>query len=155
MRQTTYPKGNLQKRDWLIVDVKDCILGRMASAIAKALNGKSSAFYTPYANNGFGVIAINAKHIKVTGNKLSERFYWHTGYAGGIKSRTIKERLESKDPTHVLYKAVERMLPRGPLGRAKMKNFRIFSESEHIHNGLCPKVWDLASENSKNKRESV
>lgn len=153
MRQTTYPKGKLEQRKWLIVDVKGCVLGRVAAQIAHVINGKSNVMYTPYANNGFGVIVLNAKHIKVTGNKLSKPFYWHTGFAGGIKQRTIKERLNSHDPTHVLYKAVERMLPRGPLGRLKMKNLRIFAESEHCHQGLTPVVWNLAEENSKNKRE--
>lgn len=153
MRQTTYPKGALEKRKWLLVDVKDCILGRVASQIAHVINGKSSVMYTPYANNGFGVIVLNAKHIKVTGDKLHKPFFWHTGFPGGIKQRTIKERLLSKDPTHVLFKAVERMVPRGPLGRLKMKNLRIFAEDQHIHQSLQPEIWDLANANEKNKRE--
>lgn len=155
MRQTTYPKGKPTSRKWFIVDVRDCILGRVAAQIAHVINGKSNVMYTPYANNGFGVIVLNAKHIKVTGDKLNKPYYWHTGFAGGIKRRTIKERLLSKDPTHVLYKAVERMIPRGPLGRLKMKNLRIFADSEHCHHGLQPVAWNLALENDKNKRERV
>ncbi|WP_342261800.1 50S ribosomal protein L13 [Alphaproteobacteria bacterium endosymbiont of Tiliacea citrago] len=153
MRQTTYPKGSLDKRKWLIVDVKDCILGRVASKIAHVINGKSNVLYTPYANNGFGVIVLNAKYIKVTGDKLAKPFYWHTGFAGGLKQRTIKERLMSKDPTHVVYKAVERMIPRGPLGRAKMKNLRVFADDQHCYQSLKPEVWNLDEENTKNKRE--
>lgn len=155
MRQTTYPKGSLSQRKWFLVDVKNCILGRVASQIANVINGKTSVLYTPYANNAPGVIVLNAKHIKVTGKKLQKPFYWHTGYAGGIKQRTIKERLESKDPTHVLYKAVERMLPKGPLGRLKMKNLRIFSDDQHMHHNLKPVLWDLGQKNLKNKRDSV
>lgn len=155
MRQTTYPKGDLEKRKWLIVDVKDCILGRVAAQIARVINGKSNVLYTPYANNGCGVIVLNAKHIKVTGKKLKKAFYWHTGFPGGIKQRTIKERLESKDPSIVLYKAVQRMVPRNPLGRLKMKNLRVFAENQHIHQGLQPIIWNLSDQNTKNKREKI
>lgn len=151
-RQTTFPKGNVAKRKWYIVDVKDCVLGRVASRIAAVLIGKEkNDLYTTYANNASGVIVINAAHIKVTGDKLEERFFWHTGFAGGIKSRTMKERLNSKDPGQVIFKAVERMVPRNALGRAKMKNLRVFAEAEHVHQGLNPIVWDLASEHSMNK----
>lgn len=153
MRQTTYPKV-LDKREWFIVDVKDCILGRVASRIASILNGKNSVLYTPFANNAPGVIVLNAKHIKVTGRKLDKPFFWHTGYPGGIKKRTIKERLQSSDPTQVLYKAVERMVSRNPLGRLKMKNLRVFADDQHEYQSLQPKVWNLASENEKNIRTS-
>lgn len=149
MRQTTYPKV-LSKREWFIVDVKDCILGRVASRIAAFLNGKNNLMYTPYANNSCGVIVINAKHVKVTGKKLSKPFYWHTGYPGGIKQRTIKERLESKDPSQVIYKAIERMITRNPLGRLKMKNLRVFADENHDYASLQPVVWNLSGENRKN-----
>lgn len=153
MRQTTYPKGVINGRKWFIVDVKDCILGRVAAQIAKMINGKGDVMYSPFLNNGPGVIVINAKYIKLTGNKLNKNFFWHTGFAGGIKKITIKERLNSKNPCIVLSKAVERMLPKGPLGRLKIKNLRIFSDDSHIHQSINPVIWDLAGQNSKNKRE--
>jgi len=157
MRQTTFPKGaetgkNFQRK-WYIVDAKDAVLGRIASKIASRLLGKDDVNFTTYANNGPGVVVINARHIKVTGKKFEDKiFYWHTGYAGGIKQRTIRERLESKDPTHVLMKAVQRMLGKGPLGRLQMKNLRIYADGEHTQMGQKPEVWDLKSEHEMNVR---
>ena len=155
MRQTTFPKGKAngmagQERKWYLVDAKDAILGRIASRIAIKLLGKDEPGYTSYANNGSGVIVINARHIKVTGNKMEKPFYWHTGYAGGIKQRTIEERLESKDPSQVLMKAVQRMLGKGPLGRAQLKNLRIYPDADHANKGQKPEVWDLKSEHRMN-----
>ena len=152
MRQTTYPKGEIKNRKWHLVDIKDCVLGRVASRVASILNGKNNVNYTTYSNNADGVIVINAKHIALSGDKLQKPFYWHTGFPGGIKQRTIEERLNSHDPCHVFRKAVERMLPRGPLGRAKMKNLRIYADESHAHHGLQPLVWDLKSEHVMNQR---
>lgn len=152
MRQTTFPKGTSEPKKWYLVDVKDAVLGRIASRIASKLLGKENPSYTTYANDGDGVIVINAKYIQVTGNKLEEPFYWHTGHPGGIKSRTIKQRLESEFPERVLMKAVERMLGRGPLGRAQLRNLRIYAEAEHPHAGQNPEIWNLAEEHKKNKK---
>jgi large subunit ribosomal protein L13 len=151
MRQTTYPKGNTVKRTWYVVDAQDCVLGRIASRVAAVLLGKEkNELYTPYANNASGVIIINAEKIQLTTDaKLQHPFFWHTGYPG-IKQRTIKERLNSKDPGHVLYKAIERMIPRNPRGRALMRNLRVCVGAEHSHSGLQPIVWNLRDENRKN-----
>lgn len=160
MRQTTFPKGknNCQMngveqiaRKWYLVDAKDATLGRLASRIATKLMGKDKATFTSYANDGDGVVVINARHIKVSGNKLEKPFYWHTGYAGGIKSRTIAERLES-DPCHVIMKAVQRMLGKGPLGRAQLKNLRVYADAEHANSGQKPIAWDVKSEHKMNTR---
>ncbi len=158
MRQTTFPKGDdikkaVSERTWYLVDAKDATLGRIASRIAQRLLGKDKPTFTTYSNCGSGVIVINARHIKVSGNKLEKPFYWHTGYAGGIKKRTVKERLESHDPGHVLTKAVERMITRSPLGRARMKNLRVYSDADHSNMGQKPIVWDLKSEHKMNTRE--
>lgn len=158
MRQTTFPKGSdnieaTRNRKWYLVDVKDAVLGRVASRIALKLLGKDEPKFTTYANHGSGVVVINARHIKVTGNKLEKPFYWHTGYAGGIKQRTIKERLESHDPGQVLMKAVERMLGKGPLGRARLKNLRVYADEMHANSGQKPEVWDLKSEHKMNTRD--
>lgn len=155
MRQTTFPKGDsgiAKQRKWYLVDAKDAVLGRLASRIALRLLGKDDPMFTTYANHGSGVVVINAKHIKVTGDKLNKKFYWHTGYAGGIKSRTIEERLNSHDPTHVIVKAVERMLGKGPLGRAQLKNLKVYAEEAHVNHGQKPEVWDLKSEHKMNIR---
>ena len=158
MRQTTFPKGNdikqaMSARTWYLVDAKDATLGRIASRIAMKLLGKDEPTFATYTNTGSGVIVINARHIKVSGKKLDKPFYWHTGYAGGIKSRTIQERLESHDPGQVLMKAVERMITRSPLGRARMKNLRIYPDGEHANIGQKPVAWDLKSEHKMNTRE--
>lgn len=156
MRQTTFPKGSISdfnaQRKWYLVDAKDATLGRVASRIALKLLGKDDAMFTTYSNTGSGVIVINARHIKVSGNKLEKPFYWHTGYAGGIKQRTIKERLESKDPACVLMKAVQRMLGKGPLGRAQLRNLRVYPDETHVNAGQKPEVWDLRSEHKMNVR---
>jgi large subunit ribosomal protein L13 len=153
MRQTTFPKGtNNEPKKWYLVDAKDAVLGRVASRIAMKLLGKDDPNFTTYLNDGSGVIVINARHIKVTGNKLEKPFYWHTGYAGGIKERTIAQRLESKDPGQVLMTAVKRMLGKGPLGRSQLKNLRIFADDSHTHMGQKPEVWDLKSEHKMNVR---
>ena len=153
MRQTSYPAGKTTVRKWYIVDVQDCILGRVSSRIASVLLGKEKCdLYVPYGNNASGVVVVNASKIKLTSEKkLDKPFYWHTGYPGGIKSRTMKERLTSKNPEQVLYKAVERMIPRNALGRAIMKNLRVFEGKDHIHGNLKPILWDLKSENEKNQ----
>lgn len=155
MRQTTFPKGESNSgnaRVWYLVDAKGATLGRLASRIAFKLLGKDKVTYTKYNNHGDGVIVINARHIKVSGNKLEKPFYWHTGYAGGIKQRTIEERLNSHDPGCVMMKAVERMLGKGPLGRAQLKNLRVYADEEHKQMGQKPLVWDLKSEHKMNVR---
>lgn len=155
MRQTTFAQGEVSgNRKWYLVDVKDAVLGRVASRIAARLLGKDSVDFSTYANNGPGVVVINARHIKVTGKKMDKPFFWHTGHAGGIKQRTIAQRLESKDPTVVLMKAVERMLGKGPLGRAQLKNLRIYADAEHSNSGQQPQVWNLKEMHEMNVRRS-
>jgi large subunit ribosomal protein L13 len=157
MRQTTFPKGKSinevgNSRVWYLVDAKDATLGRIASRIAFKLLGKDKPTYTQYSNDGDGVVVINARYIKVSGNKLEKPFYWHTGYAGGIKQRTIKERLESHDPGCVITTAVKRMLGKGPLGRAQLKNLRVYADGEHKQLGQKPLTWDIKAEHKMNVR---
>lgn len=151
MRQTTFSKGEVKERGWFLVDAKDGVLGRLASKIASRLMGKMSPRFSTYANDGDCVVVVNAQHVKVTGNKLEKPFYWHTGYPGGIKSRTIQERLESKFPERVFIKAVQRMLGKGPLGRAQLRNLKVYAGNDHPHAAQNPQIWDLKSENRKNK----
>ncbi len=153
MRQTTFQKGAIPEKKWYIIDAKDAVLGRIASRIAIKLLGKDNPNYLTYQNFGSAIVVINAKHVKVTGKKLDKPFFWHTGFAGGIKERTIAERLASKTPEKVLMKAVERMVGSGPLARERMKNLRIFAEEKHCHAGQNPEKWDLSSEHPMNKKE--
>lgn len=146
--------SEVQKK-WYLVDATDLILGRMSTVIAKILRGKHKASFTPHVDCGDNIIVINAEKIALTGNKLDDKvFYWHTGYPGGIKGRSMREILTGKHPERVVEKAVERMIPRGPLGRQVMGNLKVYTGSEHPHAAQNPTVLDVASMNQKNKRRS-
>ena len=141
------------KKQWLLIDATDLVVGRLASVIANRLRGKHKASFTPHVDCGDNVVVVNAEKVHFTGNKLKDKiFYWHTGYAGGIKERTMGQILSSKHPERVLIKAVERMVPRGPLGRQIMGNLKVYAGPSHPHDGQQPIVLDVASMNSKNKR---
>lgn len=141
------------KKQWVMLDADGVILGRLASAIAMILRGKTKAVYTPSVDCGDNVIVINAAKVKITGKKATDKnFYYHTGYPGGIKTRTRAQMLAGKFPERVIELAVQRMLPRGPLARKQMTNLRIYPGAEHPHAAQAPAVIDFASRNPKNKR---
>ena len=119
-------------RTWHLVDADGLVLGRLASIIAMRLRGKHKRGFTPHVDCGDFVVVVNAEKVHLTGNKLTDRkFYWHTGHPGGIKGETLGKRLEGRFPERVLIKAVERMITRGPLGRAQMKNLRVYAGPKH------------------------
>lgn len=139
------------KRDWIIVDAKGLVLGRLASIVANRLRGKHKPTYTPNVDCGDAVIVINADKIALTGKKRDQKkFYYHTGYPGGLKERSITQRLEGANPGHVVLKAVERMFTKGPLQRAQMKHLYIYAGAEHPHEAHKPVALDVAAMNSKN-----
>ncbi len=141
------------KKKWILIDAQDLILGRLASLVANRLRGKHKTSYTPHVDCGDNVIIINAEKVHLTGDKLDQKkFFWHTGYAGGIKERTIGQIIKGRHPERVIQKAVERMVPRGPLGRQIMSNLRVYAGSEHPHAAQNPEVLDVASMNRKNSR---
>ena len=141
------------EKKWVIVDAEGVTLGRLASVIALRLRGKHKPSFTPHVDCGDNVIVINAEKVRITGKKKDQDiFYWHTGYPGGIKQRTKGEILEGKHPERVVEKAVERMLPKGPLGRRIFKNMRVYAGTEHGHEAQKPEVLDVAAMNPKNKR---
>ena len=141
------------KKDWLLIDAENVVLGRLAVVIANRLRGKNKPQFTPHVDCGDNVIVVNAGKVKITGNKAeNELFYYHTGYAGGIKGRSIRQRLESKNPEAVLEKAVERMITRGPLQRRQMKHLHVYAGPTHPHDGQQPKPLDVGALNPKNKR---
>ncbi len=143
------------EKKWLIVDAKDVVLGRLASVVATRLRGKHKPTFTPHMDCGDNVIVINAKHVRLTGNKRNgDIFYWHTGYPGGIKGISKGKILDGKHPERVVEKAVERMIASGPLGRQIMSNLRVYPEAEHPHEAQNPEVLDVAGMNPKNKREA-
>ncbi|MSO74486.1 MAG: 50S ribosomal protein L13 [Alphaproteobacteria bacterium] len=142
-------------KKWVLIDAEDVVLGRLASIVANRLRGKHKPSFTPHMDCGDNVIVINAEKVKLTGRKLTDKlFFWHTGYAGGIKERTPKKTFESKHPERVIEKAVERMVPRGPLGRQQMSNLRVYPGPKHPHEGQAPETLDVGALNAKNKRSS-
>lgn len=140
-------------KNWVVVDAEDVVLGRLASIIALRLRGKHKTTFTPHMDDGDNVIVINADKVKLTGNKANgDIFYWHTGYPGGIKGRSKGEILAGRFPERVVEKAVERMIPRTPLGRQQMRNLKVYAGAEHPHEAQQPQVLDVAGMNPKNKR---
>ena len=141
------------EKKWIVIDADGVVLGRLASRIANILRGKHKPTYTPHMDCGDNVIVINAEKVRLTGRKLADKqYYWHTGYPGGIKSRTAGQIIGGNHPERVILKAVERMVPRGPLGRQQMSNLRVYAGGEHPHEAQQPEVYDFASENRKNVR---
>ncbi|MPT47349.1 MAG: 50S ribosomal protein L13 [Sphingobium sp.] len=152
MKTTKSANPATVEKKWVLIDAEDLVVGRVASIVANILRGKHKPSFTPHVDCGDNVIIINAAKVKFTGRKLTDKVYYkHTGYAGGIKAITPQKVLEGRFPERVLEKAVERMIPRGPLGRQQMRNLRIFAGAEHEHEAQNPEVLDIASRNRKNK----
>ena len=143
------------EKKWVLIDAEGLVVGRLASIVALRLRGKHKPTFTPHVDDGDNVIVINAEKAVFTGKKYDDKkYYWHTGYPGGIKQRTAKQIFEGRFPERVLQKAVERMIPRGPLGRRQMKNLRVYPGAEHPHEAQQPTVLDIAAMNSKNARNA-
>ncbi|MEM7226454.1 MAG: 50S ribosomal protein L13 [Pseudomonadota bacterium] len=150
MKTYSAKAGEIEKK-WYLVDAEGLVLGRLASQVAKILRGKHKTTFTPHLDCGDNVIVINAAKIAMTGKKRADKtYYWHTGYAGGIKERTAGQILEGRFPERVVIKAVERMISRGPLGRQQMRNLRVYAGAEHKHEAQQPEVLDIAAMNPKN-----
>jgi len=140
-------------KGWILIDAEGVVLGRLATIIANRLRGKHKPTFTPHVDCGDNVVVINAEKVHVTGKKAEDDvFYYHTGFAGGIKGRTMRDRLTGKRPGSVVTKAVERMITRGPLQRAQMKHLYVYAGTEHPHAGQQPVTLDVAALNPKNKR---
>ena len=143
------------EKKWLIVDAEGLVLGRLAAVIANHLRGKHKPSYTPHVDCGDNVIVINAEKVGLTGKKRTDKtYYWHTGHPGGIKERTADKILDGAHPERVVSKAVERMIPKGPLGRQVMKNLRVYAGTDHPHTAQDPQVLDVGAMNDKNKRSN-
>lgn len=152
---TTSTKPADVEKKWVLIDAKGLVVGRLATIIAMRLRGKHKASFTPHVDDGDNVIVINADKVVLTGRKRDQKMYYHhTGFIGGIKERSAKFILEGRFPERVVEKAVERMLPRGPLGRRQLGNLRVYKGSEHPHAAQGPVVLDVASLNSKNSRSA-
>jgi large subunit ribosomal protein L13 len=139
------------EKKWLLIDAEGLVVGRLASLVANRLRGKHKATFTPHVDCGDNIIIINADKVRFTGKKAQDkRYYRHTGYPGGIKETSPAKILEGRFPERVIIKAVERMVPRGPLGRQQMRNLRVFKGAEHPHVAQSPEVIDIAGMNRKN-----
>jgi len=142
-------------KKWILIDAEGLILGRLASIIANHLRGKHKPTFTPHVDDGDNVVVINADKIALTGRKYqNKKYYRYTGYIGGIKEQTARQILEGRFPERVVEKAVERMIPRGPLGRRQMKNLRVYKGASHPHEAQNPEVLNIAALNPKNKRSA-
>ena len=146
--------AEVQKK-WVLIDAKGLVVGRLASIIALRLRGKHLPTFTPHVDCGDNVIVINADKVVLTGRKRDQKVYYHhTGYPGGIKERTAKFILEGRFPERVVEKAVERMFPRGPLGRQQLGNLRVYGGAEHPHAAQTPVTLDVGALNRKNVRSA-
>jgi large subunit ribosomal protein L13 len=141
------------KKKWVMIDADGLVVGRLASLVALRLRGKHKPTYTPHVDCGDNVIVINAAKAVLTGRKAEKKIYYrHTGYIGGIKEVSAKAILAGKFPERIVEKAIERMLPRGPLGRVQLGNLRVYPHAEHPHAAQQPEMINIASMNRKNKR---
>lgn len=153
MRKTFSLKTAEVDKKWVVIDAEGLVLGRLASLVANRLRGKHKPEYTPHIDCGDNIIIVNADKVALTGNKLDDKvYYWHTGHPGGIKERTAGEFLAGRFPERVLEKAVQRMVPKGPLGRQQLKNLRIYAGPSHPHEAQTPEALDVGSMNPKNRR---
>jgi large subunit ribosomal protein L13 len=154
MKTYTAKPADIQKK-WILIDAEGVVLGRLASLVAMRLRGKHKASFTPHMDMGDNVIIINADKVQMTGKKRTDKiYYWHTGYPGGIKQRSAGDILEGNHPERVLTKAIQRMLPGGPLSRQQMTNLRVYAGAEHGHEAQNPEIVDVKSMNPKNSRSA-
>ncbi len=154
MKTFSATPADIQKK-WVLIDAEGVVLGRLATYVASVLRGKNKPTFTPHMDMGDNVIVINADKVQMTGKKRTDkRYYWHTGYPGGIKSRSAREILEGAHPERVVIKAVERMITRNRLGAEQMSNLRVYAGTEHPHEAQTPTVVDLKPMNPKNTRSA-
>src|SRR5436305_4294395 len=147
MKSFSAKPADIEKK-WVMIDATGLVVGRLASLVAMRLRGKHKPTFTPHVDDGDNVIIVNAEKIVPTGKKREKKVYYHhTGFIGGIKERTARSILDGKFPERILEKAVERMLPRGPLGRVQLGNLRVYPGTDHPHAAQQPEKLDIASMN--------
>jgi large subunit ribosomal protein L13 len=153
--KTTSTKPADVEKKWIVIDASGLVVGRLATIVANRLRGKHKPSFTPHVDDGDNVIIVNAEKVVFTGRKLDQKnYYHHTGFPGGIKERNAKFIIEGRFPERIIEKAVERMIPRGPLGRQQMSNLRVYKGAEHPHAAQNPAALDVGVLNSKNKRSA-
>jgi len=153
--KTTSTRTEDVEKKWVVIDAKGLVVGRLATIIAMRLRGKHKASFTPHVDDGDNVIVVNADKVVLTGRKRDQKMYYHhTGFIGGIKERSAKFILEGRFPERIVEKAVERMLPRGTLGRQQLANLRVYKGADHPHAAQNPTTLDVAVLNRKNSRSA-
>jgi large subunit ribosomal protein L13 len=153
MKTTLSLKPAEVTKDWVLIDAEGLVLGRLAVLVANRLRGKHKPQFTPHVDCGDNVVIVNAERVRVTGNKADQSvFYYHTGYPGGIKGRSVRAILQGRNPERVIEKAVERMITRGPLQRQQMKHLYVYAGAAHPHDGQKPVALDIGALNRKNRR---
>jgi large subunit ribosomal protein L13 len=142
------------ERSWYVVDADGLVLGRLAAVVADRLRGKHKPMFTPHIDTGDHVVVVNAEKVVLTGNKrATKRYYRHSGHPGGLKEKTAEQVLSGKFPGRVIEKAVQRMVPRGPLGRDQLRKLHVYAGPDHPHQGAQPKPLDVAAMNAKNRSQ--
>ena len=150
---TSFTKASDVERKWILIDAEGLVLGRMAVVVANILRGKNKPCFTPNADCGDNVIVINADKVALTGNKLEDKkYYWHSGYPGGIKQRSMKQLMMEPRSDRMVRNAVRRMMSKGPLSRAILSKLRVYKGAEHPHLAQNPEILDVAKLNTKNSR---
>ena len=154
MKTYSAKPGDIERK-WFVIDAEGVVLGRLASIVAMRLRGKHKPMYTPHIDCGDHIVIINADKVQLTGNKLADKIYYrHTGYPGGIRSTTAGKILDGKHPERVVEKAVQRMIPKGPLGRQVLRKLKVYAGAEHPHEAQQPEFLDVAAMTYKNKRSA-
>lgn len=150
---TSFMRSSDVEKKWILIDAEGAVLGRMAVVIANILRGKNKPCFTPNADCGDNVIVINADKVALTGKKLNNKlYYWHTGYPGGIKHRSMKQLMEEPRSDRMVRNAVRRMMSKGPLSRQILSKLKVYKGAEHPHSAQNPEVLDISKLNSKNSR---
>lgn len=150
---TSFMKSSDVNRKWILVDAEGLVLGRMAVIIANILRGKNKPYFTPNADCGDNVIVINADKIALTGKKLEDKkYYWHSGYPGGIKNRSMSQLMSEPRSDRMVRNAVRRMMSKGSLSRAILSKLRVYKGAEHPHAAQNPEILDVSKLNRKNSR---
>lgn len=153
--KTTSVKPADVEKNWVVIDATNLVVGRLASLVALRLRGKHKPSFTPHVDDGDHIIIINAEKIVLTGRKREQKVYHHhTGYIGGIKERSARFILDGKFPERIVQKAVQRMLPRGPLGRLQFSRLHVYAGDQHPHEAQSPQAFDVGALNRKNKKDA-
>ena len=150
---TSFIRSSDVKRKWILIDAEGAVLGRMAVIIANILRGKNKPCFTPNADCGDNVIVVNADKVALTGKKLNDKkFYWHSGYPGGIKNRSMKQLMEEPRGDRMVRNAVRRMMSKGVLSRTILSKLKVYKGAEHPHAAQNPEILDISKLNKKNVR---